>query len=421
MRRPPRILFALLALAVVSAGTFIAIKFAKGYRPSLQTKALQGTGLLAANSYPRGASVFINDKLTTATDDTLNLPPGEYKVRVAKDGYIPWEKTLSIEPELVTQTNTRLFPAVPDLKPLTFSGAISPIPSPDGQKIVFGVKNATSETKNGLYVLDLADRPLGLNSDPRQISRTSEKYDLVGGRLIWSPDSAQILAIINQGEADETTVLLDQSRFNDIAALNDVSARLPLILAEWLEILDQKNHEKLLALPEPLAAIATGSGVFAFAPEPEKLIYIPAEAATLPDELIPSLPAASTQTQQRRLEPDNIYVYDLKEDKNFWIAPANPSPPAGEKTDRLDNLIRRYSPEALKLIRWYPDSRHLIMVEDKKLVIAEYDGTNRHTVYAGPFAGEFAFPWPNGSSLLVLASLNGGSDLPPNLYSINLK
>ena len=403
MRRPPRILIALLALIVISASTILTIKFAKGYRPSLKTKALRGTGLLAANSYPRGASVFINDKLTTATDDTLNLPPGDYKVKVQKDGFIPWEKNLTVEAELVTQTNTRLFPAVPTMTPVTFSGALNPLPAPDSQKILFAVQNATSDSKNGLYVLDLSDRPFGLNSDPRQITRTSSKYDLVNAQLTWSPDSGQILAIINEGEVDEATVILDQSRFNDIAELNDVTARLPLILTEWQEVLDKKNHEKIRELPELMQSVATGSAALAFAPEPEKLLYVPGKEITLPVELIPALPASSTQSQQRHIQPGNVYVYDLEEDKNFWIASVADTS------------------EVFKKIQWYPDSRHLLITEDKKVIIAEYDGTNRHTVYAGPFSGDFSYPWSNGSSLLILASLNGGSNLPPNLYSINLK
>lgn len=399
MRRPPRVLIALLAFIIISASTILTIKFAKGYRPSLKTKALQGTGLLAANSYPRGASVFINGKLTTATDDTLNLPPGQYQVKIQKDGYIPWEKGLEIEAELVTQTNTRLFPAVPTLTPVTFSGALTPQPAPDGQKIVFAVENATTDDKNGLYVLDLTDRPFGLNSDPRQITQSSSKYDLVHARLSWSPDSTQILALVNEDKINETNVLLDQSKFNDLAELKDVTARLPLILAGWQEISDKKNHEKIVELPELMQQVATAAAALAFAPEPEKLLYIPGGERTLPENLIPSLPASSSQDEQRQIKPDNVYVYDLEEDKNFWIAAA----------------------EDLNRFQWYPDSRHLLIVEDKKVIIAEYDGTNRHTVYAGPFVGEFAYPWANGSSLLILASLNGGSALPPNLYSIILK
>ncbi|HBU22179.1 TPA: hypothetical protein DEB02_04520 [Candidatus Beckwithbacteria bacterium] len=68
-----------------------------------------------------------------------------------------------------------------------------------------------------------------------------------------------------------------------------------------------------------------------------------------------------------------------------------------------------------------PDPRHYILVQEGKIVIGEYDGTNQDTVYAGPFSDDFAYPWPNGSRLIILASLNGGSNQPPNLYSINLK
>ncbi|MDZ7586982.1 MAG: PEGA domain-containing protein [Patescibacteria group bacterium] len=400
MRRTPRLLIAIVFLTALTLGIIFTIKYAKGYRPSLKNRALEGTGLLAANSFPKGATVFINDRLTTATDDTLNLPPGEYQVKIAKDGYIPWEKTLKLEPELVTQTNTRLFPSVPNLKPLTFSGATNPIPSPDGEKIVFSVTDATTDTKNGLYVLDLLDRPFSLNSDPRQISRTSTKYDLAQAKLIWSPDSSQILATLNSGEINEINFLLYPNSFTDIADFKDVTARLPVILKEWQDLQVKKFHEQLKTLPGPVQLIATASAkMVTFSPDEKKILFVATASAQLAENLIPSLPATSTQPETRQLEPGNYYIYDLEEDKNF--------------------LISLFSQDAPVI--WYPDSNHVIMVEEKKIIIAEYDSTNHHTVYAGPFANNFIFPWPNGSSLIILTSLNGGSQLPPNLYSINLK
>ncbi|KKS79138.1 MAG: hypothetical protein UV54_C0041G0002 [Candidatus Beckwithbacteria bacterium GW2011_GWA2_43_10] len=400
MRRTPRLLIAIVFLIALILGIAFTIKYAKGYRPSLKNRTLEGTGLLAANSYPKGATVFLNDRLTTATDDTLNLPPGEYLVKIAKDGYIPWEKTLKLESELVTQTNARLFPSVPNLKPLTFSGVTNPLPSPDGEKIVFSVNDATTDTKNGLYVLDLLDRPFSLNSDPRQISRTSAKYDLAKAQLVWSPDSGQILASLNQGETNEINLLLSPLNFTDIADFKDVTARLPVIFKEWQDIQAKKFHEQLKPLPEPMQLIATASAqMVAFSPDEKKMLYVATASAQLAENLIPPLPATSTQKESRQLQPNNYYIYDLEEDKNFFIAPFNQDAP----------------------IIWYPDSNHVIMVDGKKIIIAEYDATNRHTVYAGPFAQNFIFPWPNGSRLIILASLNGGSARAPNLYSINLK
>lgn len=432
MRRSPRLLILVIFILALSGGIFLAIKIAKGYRPSSTNKSLEGTGLLSANSIPKGASVFINNKLTTATDDTINLPPGEYQVKIAQDGYLPWEKTLKLQPELVTQTNARIFPAVPDLKPLTFSGAINPTPSPDGQKIVFGVMNATSDTKNGLYVLDLQDRAFTLNSDPKQITRNSPKYDFVNSNITWSPDSAQILVTLNLNKPEEQNILLNPNAFNDAANYKDITARLPVTIKEWQELINKKNQENMLRLPEFMQTLATESAKLTyFSPDDKMFLYTATKTVTIPDNLLPALPASSTQKEDRNLQPDKIYIYDLEEDKNFLIgnAPApSPSPKSNLKTkivikpaDELEKIRTLYSPIKNQLIQWFPDSRHVIMVEENKLTIAEYDNTNRQTVYAGPFSQNFAYPWPNGSRLIILSSLNGSPDLPPNLYSINLK
>jgi hypothetical protein len=435
MRRPPRLLIAIFGLIFITATTILVIKMAKGYRPSLQTKALKGTGLLAANSVPKGSSVFINTKLTTATDDTLNLPPGDYEVTISKDGYISWSKKLKLEEELVTQTDARLFPSVPDLKPLTFSGAINPLASPDSQKLVFGVQNATNEAKNGLYVLDLVDRQFSFgNEAARQITRSQPKYDFTQAELTWTPDSTQILATLNAGKDNEINVLLSPTGFNDTADFLDVTARLPLIYDEWNDYLDKQSHERLKELPELMQTVATASAeMFAFSPDNEMMLYLAKEKVTIPEQLIESLPSTSTQKESREIEPGNVYIYDLKEDKNFWIAGAPlPEPsaqPAGKKTAATKETlltakqmaINRFNHPTLKTIMWFPDSRHMVVVEDGKIMISDYDGTNRQTIYAGPFSEKFAYPWPNANRLMILASLNGGSNLPPNLYSINLK
>ena len=419
MKRPPRLLIAILIVLFIVFGTIFAIKLGKGYRPSFKNKTLQGTGLLAANSFPKGASVFINNKLTTATDDTLNLPPGEYRIKIAKDGYIPWEKTLILEKELVAQTNTRLFPAVPNLKPLTFSGAIDPTPSPDGSKLVFSVANATTDAKNGLYVLEL-NSTIFLKSTPRQITRNTQKFNFSNAQLTWSADSNEILASFNQDKLNEANLLLKANGFNDADDLKDVTAQLPVILAEWNELLDKKDHQLFTELPDFIQEIATTSAqAVYFSPDEEKLLYTATASAQIPEDLIPSLPASSTQSENRYLEPGNIYIYDLKEDKNFKVNQTEIKPIT--ELTALEQLTARYYPLSLQNTQWYPDSNHVIIVQEDKIIIAEYDNTNHHTVYAGPFTDSFAFPWPNGSSLLILASLNGGSNLPSNLYSINLK
>ena len=149
-RRP---LYTLFSAIFVILGSIIAIRFAQGYRLSIQKRAVQGTGLLVSNSFPNGAQVFVSGKLVTATDDNIYLEPGQYEIEIIKDGYSSWRKQLNIESELVTQTNAQLFRLVPGLTPLTFTGVTYISPSPDGEKILFQTSSASARLKNGLYVL----------------------------------------------------------------------------------------------------------------------------------------------------------------------------------------------------------------------------------------------------------------------------
>ena len=199
---------------------------------------------------------------------------------------------------------------------------------------------------------------------------------------------------------------------------------LPVILEEWNLELDKKQFDRLHVLPEFMQQIATASAdlVF-FSPDEDKLMYTATASAVIPENLIPSLPASSTQLQTRNIEPNNIYVYDLEEDKNFLIGSADARSVLEASALRPDliQLTRRYSASHSQSIQWFPDSKHLIKILENKIDIIEYDNTNHQTVYAGPFVNSFAYPWPNGNRLVILASLNGGSNSPPNLYSIDLK
>jgi hypothetical protein len=437
-----------------------------------------------ADSDPEGAQVFINGKLTTATDDTLNLSPGTYEIEIKKDGFISWKKTLEIQAELVTQTAAKLFPSVPNLTPFSFTGANDPTPSPDGRKIVYQTSSASAEPKNGLWVLELADRnlPIARASEPRQIVRNTTQRNYSNALLLWSPDSSQVLAYwVNPLDEDSQqfnesnsssprdtitqAVLLDTSRFNDAGDLKDATNRLPVLLSQWHHELDLKEQEQLAELPKFMQLVATKSAELAhFSPDEQRLLYAVGEEATIPDQLIPDLPSESTQPEERSLEVGGIYVYDIKEDKNYRVStrknesdlkdnpsseavnPAtnqqywenrltgiasasatasqlnNPLPPV--PTDLLisflDRLKIRYSPIWTEPVQWFPTSAHIIEVAKDSITIIEYDGQNNATVYAGPFTGQFAYPWPNGSRLVILTNLNN-QGIANNLYGISLK
>lgn len=446
-----RLIVFMLTIVFVIAGTLLMIRFAKGYRPT-RTGVIKGTGLLAANSFPTGAEVYINGRLTTATDNTLNLDPGDYSVEIKKDGYHPWVKNLKVEEELVTQTNATLFPSSPSLEPLTYTGAINPIPSPDGNKVVFAVASASAVAKNGLYVQDLTSSPIALNKNARQIARSTGSIDYTKATYTWSPNGSQILVELNNGDH----FLLESDRFNDLASLKDVTVTLGTILSDWEKELSLQEEVRLKELPDFFSEkTATGSATnLYFSPDGTKLLYQSREDFTIPEELIPPLPASSTQQQVRSLKSGNWYVYDLEEDRNFEIAVSTSSaevefspvklllfdlvndksatnsvsstPSAYKKlqndytlSQSMSLLNAQYSPIFVGSLQWFPDSTHLIATTDNGIDILEYDGTNRITVYGGPFDHNFVYSWPDASRLVTRIQFS--PDTTPNLYTIKLK
>ena len=64
-------------------------------------------------------------------------------------------------------------------------------------------------------------------------------------------------------------------------------------------------------------------------------------------------------------------------------------------------------------------SEVLIFVEDNSVKIMEYDTTNLTTLYSGPFADKFIYPWPNGDRLIILTSFS--PDAPLNFYALELQ
>ncbi len=158
------ILFLLTLAIVIAIGTFV-FYFARGYRFDAEEFRFIPNGLLVTKSNPDGAQVFIDGELKTATNANIFLPPGTYDVSIRKEGYIPWNKRLTVEKEIVTEADADLFKAVPSLSAVTFSSSFNPVPSSDFTKIAyvvpFDAQNSNAQDdKAGLWVLETVNLPL---------------------------------------------------------------------------------------------------------------------------------------------------------------------------------------------------------------------------------------------------------------------
>lgn len=445
------ILYTLISAAFIIVGTLAAINYAKGNYRLTDTGFVRESGLLSANSFPTGAEIFIDGKLVSASDDTLYLEPGEYEVKIIKDGFSPWKKLIQIEKELVTQTNAQLFPTSPSLVPLTFTGVQNISISPDGQKLVYYAASASAETKNGLYLLELGNSFFSLQKGPKQLAEDSSSYDLSRADFIWSPDSTELMMIDSNRQ-----IMIDITKKNVLANLPDVGVRSKQIFSLWEEEIYLRERQLLDKFPPEIIRIATQSAHNVYlSPSKKRLLYTSSQDVGLGDELIPPVLAASTQNQERQLQTGGIYIYDLEEDRNFRIdsepedasedtkaslsiksllsidlynreplsLEASPSAFRRLQDDSLESTVTNfsnyYSSLNLYTPQWFPDSSHVLFIRDESIRIKEYDNSNETIIYSGPFQPDFVYSWPDGSKLLILTSFSPGS--PVNLYAIELK
>lgn len=364
-----RFIVTIVTILVIAVSAGIAILLAKGYTISTDEKRIVGTGIINISSEPDAASVYVDGHLTTATNATIStLSPKTYSVKVVKEGFIPWEKQVSVKEGLVTEVKITLFPSLPTIYPLTFTGVQSPILSPDGSKLAYIVPSATSVAKKaGIWVWTMSkNQPIAFarSSEPHQIA-SSTIADFSKSTLRWSPDSKQILAAVGNNN-----YLLDSENLNDDP--RDITAILQPTLNGWEDDIKAKDQARALTIKDSnLRKIASDSAYISWSPDETKFM---AEKEGI----------------------SGLKVYDLEENKTYDLPSA-------------------------KAHMWLPNSRHIIILENETISILEFDATNKAVIYAGKFEDNFVFPWPDSSRLVIISSFPTPTASEPNLYGINLR
>lgn len=392
-------LISFFTVGIIFGTAAVIISYGRGYRFNFSDKQVNSTGLVVAQSDPSGAQIIVDGKVKTATQATLTLSPGWYTVSISKEGFQPWKKRVKVQGEVVTKIDALLLPVNPSLTAITVSGIVRPVVSPDGGKIAYIVpeqpeatmSGALQTTRPGIWVLDLVDKPLGLNRDARQIAQ-SNGIDFGKATLSWSPDSKQLLATLSATAA----YLLETDKTNQIPLLTNIRS----ITAEWNIVRAQRMTEQMATVPQEFTRFATDSAkIIALSPDETKILYEATASATIPQIITPALIGTNPTEDVRQIKPGTIYVYDIKEDRNYRIAASQPAP----------------------VLHWLPSSRHLVTVSGTKIQIMDYDGENVRTAYAGPFWDSFAVPWASGGKIVIVTNLNSSASTVNNLYVVNLK
>ncbi len=380
-----RVLLFFLGIVVVGLMGLFAVTYAKGYRFDFKTLKFTSKGILVVKTDPTGAQIFIDKELIGASDSNFSLNPGTYDLEIKKGGFIDWYKRITIEKESVTEIKADLFRSAPSFVPITLNGAVNPVSSENFSQIAYS-------NSEGIWILENVNFPIGFAKGPRKIT----DGNLTNAVWQFSPDSREILV-----ETPTSSFLLDSGKLTPQSQRINISLRKRTILDKWQLELDSKLTTQARNLPPEVQDILfRKTNMVSFSPDETKILYTASSSATLSSGLIKPMPGASTQKEDRDVKIDHTYVYDIKEDKNFLI-------------DTTDNWEKR-------TLFWLPNSRNLVLGDEGKITIMDYDGTNRQIVFSGGYTPPYVFPYLNGEKLLILTNLGADSQIP-NLYSITIK
>lgn len=387
-----RVLISLLTIFVLFFFGGIAVFYARGFRLQRtddQQIEISTRGLLSITTEPNAAEVYVDGELKTASNATISLEPGEYAVRVRKEGFLPWEKTIKIEKEVVTPVFVSLVSSAPSLSALTSQGAINPTLSNDGTKLAYGrsSEDKNEADKNGIWVYELTSLPLGFNRQPRQIT----DVDTRTSNWEWSFDGNSLLINTKTG-----SYLIDANAFTEIRNARVLTpTQIEELKSDWKNSKNIQTEAQLASIDENIKqTLIPSSANRTLSPDETKVLYDATKSATLVSAQR-QLPGSSTQPETRSIKTGYKYVYDIKEDRNFEV---------GKSED---------------LLMWSNNSHNLIQVEKGAISVKDYDNTNKQLVFTGNFLYPYVFSGLGGGRILITTSLGAEGDA--NLYWLVLR
>lgn len=382
-----RLLFFLTFIIVLTS----VIAYARGYRFDIKKRLVRSTGIISATSIPKAAKIYINGELKGVTDTNLTLPPGNYIVEIKKEGYTSWNKKINLKGELVINIDPVLFPINPSLSPLTNLGIIKAIPTEDGDKIVIIASGSAYLFDAGKKTLPFFP-PLNKIADLSQFSNIIDVKDV---RIIFSPDQKQAIF-----EFEQNSYLLSLEENNPDPL--EITLSKETLIQAWQNEKNKNNIKILETFPKNFDKIASSSfDIISFSPNETKVLYKAKKNVELPLMIKPPLVSTNQTPEERSVIKDKVYVYDRKEDKNLLLT-----------NNQL--LIKNNQ------VKWYFDSRHFVVEEEKKISIIDYDDTNKQTIYSGPFESSF-LNTTNDGKIVVLINLNSQMNELPDLYLVGIR
>ncbi len=268
--------------------TPVIILYTAGYRYNFQKNKIQKTGILILKSSPTGASIYLNGELRKEKTQAriANLLPDDYNIKIEKENFYPWQKTLPVQSRLTTfAENITLFEKNLPTEVVESNSELFSL-SPDKIKIVYLDKK---ETGDEVWFLNFKNLKKNL------IYRISKDSGEIAN-LEWSNDSLKILITLGPGastgskkyvmlntQTDEVLIYQKLSdfyfTFKGVPANTAEASRLPdLALSSGysgaVAVLDKKTKKLQVIMPTTAEVIfETVADIAVWSADGKKLLY----------------------------------------------------------------------------------------------------------------------------------------------------
>jgi len=438
----------------------ILIFYASGYRYDLKRNKVLKTGtlMLEAKNFKKG-DLFINDELYKKpfNEKTFiyNLLPGEYQIKLEKDGYYPWQKKLTISSGTTTfATDIILFKKEVPLQIIEGQEINDFSLAPDEQKIIYLLTNgpfwelylydlqleaksliyrvsnqkkisytwAASSKKillkvdNDFLVFDLQSlkQAMGIK-DILGFTPTETKWDLQSDNLLYAQKDFTIYKINLLSKDDQIIFKADQKinpeffiEANDIFYLQEIKNQ--NILSKYN--FNFKTTKKVLELSTSnnYRFIKSTNNFIGLLDLDQSKLYLIKKTNTDQEINIKleepikefNAKAATWDSQEKQL-----LIYD-----DFEIDIYNSE--TDEKT-----FINRYG-EIIKKVAWYPDLHHLVILFENNMQIIDINlAENERNVTEIVKFDQLGNFYLNQKGDLIY--FNGKIGKQQGLYQLNLK
>lgn len=415
----------IMVLAVVITVTILAF-IVSGYWLNSDFK-VERNGLLQISSIPTGADIFIDGDSSwlQRTNTSKVLSSGEHTVKLTKDGYDSWQKTINISEGLLYRIHyPRLF--LQNRTPeslLDVTGTTLATTSPDHNSLIL-INNTTEWSFINLDSDEIKPEPINISQIFSSVSLAPEattglftgtvqdiKWDYDGTHALFKisntdvtewvlldvKDPAKSINLTREFGANFNEIqILDNSSNNLLAIRNgnlhkiDVSGKsISAVLAENVTNFDHYNNEVVFSATTTSETPVNYIGFLKLGDD---------KITTLEETNSPALVTLSRFYDDKYITvlSDHLVSLYKKEDftkiKDFELTFQPTSIKVGHNgefiTMPLGNQIATLDMEAMSVTEWQPsgtrfgwiDNDMVYTVADNSLTVYDFDGYNQRTI-----------------------------------------